>query len=203
MNNDAGFISSEVDGSTTNEIQTIDVLQLSGTTLEVSLSSDSPPNQTVDLSPLQDGTGTDDQILSVDSSGYSVQINIEDGNTINFGLQDADSDPANENQTVSAGTGISVNQVGQDFEVTNTNPDQTVVINSGAGVNVSGTYPNFTVTNTGDTNASDDFSGAWGDLAGVPAGFADDIDNVDDADADPANDFKPMSIPDPLLTPIL
>jgi len=29
-----------------------------------------------------------------------------------------------------------------------------------------------------DTNASDDFSGAWGDLTSVPSGFADDIDDV-------------------------
>lgn len=42
------------------------------------------------------------------------------------------------NETVSAGTGISVNQVGQDFAVTNTAPDQTVTITG-----TTGTYPTF------------------------------------------------------------
>lgn len=28
-----------------------------------------------------------------------------------------------------------------------------------------------------DTNSADDFSGSWGDLSGVPAGFSDDVDN--------------------------
>jgi hypothetical protein len=60
---------------------------------------------------------------------------------------DADADPTNEDQTVSAGTGISVNQVGDDFEVTNTSPDQTVTItDAGNGnVDIAGTYPNFTL----------------------------------------------------------
>ena len=84
LNNDAGFITTEVDGSTTNEIQVIDISQLTGTTLELSLSNDGETTKTIDLSSLQDGTGTDDQTLSVDSSGYTVQLSIEDGNTINF-----------------------------------------------------------------------------------------------------------------------
>lgn len=42
------------------------------------------------------------------------------------------------NETVSAGTGISVNQVGQDFAVTNTAPDQTVTITGATGA-----YPTF------------------------------------------------------------
>lgn len=42
------------------------------------------------------------------------------------------------NETVSAGTGISVSQVGQDFAVTNTAPDQTVTITGATG-----TYPIF------------------------------------------------------------
>ncbi len=54
-------LQSEVDGSTTNEIQTIDVSTLTGTTLNLSLSSDGEADKTVDLSSLQDGIGTDDQ----------------------------------------------------------------------------------------------------------------------------------------------
>ncbi|MFC4218523.1 hypothetical protein, partial [Flagellimonas marina] len=37
-------------------------------------------------------------------------------------VRDEDSDPTNENQTVSQGTGITVNQTGQDFSVAVTNP---------------------------------------------------------------------------------
>jgi len=69
-------------------------------------------------------------------------------------LNDNDSDPNNENQTVSAGTGISVNQVGDDFEVTNTAPDQTVSLADGGNGNVTigGTYPNLTIDVPDDTN---------------------------------------------------
>lgn len=33
-------------------------------------------------------------------------------------------------------------------------------------------------------------SAAWGDISAKPAGFADDIDNINDADADPANEIQ-------------
>ncbi|MEM7297275.1 MAG: hypothetical protein AAF391_03300, partial [Bacteroidota bacterium] len=62
-------------------------------------------------------------------------------------VNDADADPANENQTVSAGTGISISQTLQDFQVTNTAPDQTVSLADGGSGNVTigGTYPSFTI----------------------------------------------------------
>ena len=72
--NSAGYLTSEVDGSTTNEIQTIDTARLVGTSLELSLSSDGEAKKTVDLSSLQDGTGTDDQT--------AAEVTIEDAGTI-------------------------------------------------------------------------------------------------------------------------
>ncbi|MEQ8556135.1 MAG: hypothetical protein RIC06_05840 [Cyclobacteriaceae bacterium] len=48
-----------------------------------------------------------------------------------------------------------------------------------------------------DTDATDDFSGQWGDLIGIPSGFLDGADDVDDADADPGNEFQDLSF-DPL-----
>lgn len=66
----AGYLTSEVDGSVTNEIQTIDTARLNGTTLEFSLSSDGEDKKEIDLSSLQDGIGTDDQIAS--------EVNITD-----------------------------------------------------------------------------------------------------------------------------
>jgi hypothetical protein len=76
------------DGTGTDD-QTIDALQLTGTTLEVSLENDGQPLQTVDLSSLQDGTGTDDQFLTGGSFNLLngvFSLSIEDGNTANVDL---------------------------------------------------------------------------------------------------------------------
>ncbi|WP_190811630.1 hypothetical protein [Flagellimonas sp. S3867] len=43
-----------------------------------------------------------------------------------------------------------------------------------------------------DTNAADDFDGAWSSLTGVPAGFADDTDDVDDADNNATNEIQDL-----------
>ncbi|MBV6641149.1 MAG: hypothetical protein KI791_10535 [Cyclobacteriaceae bacterium] len=60
-------------------------------------------------------------------------------------VDDADNDPTNENQTVSAGSGINVTQSGQNFQVTNTLPDRTVIITGSGNATVTGTYPNFNI----------------------------------------------------------
>lgn len=52
-----------------------------------------------------------------------------------------------------------------------------VRILSGTGISTSIVGLDVFVENTGDTNAGDDFSGAWGALTGKPAGFSDDVDN--------------------------
>ncbi|WP_339337693.1 MULTISPECIES: hypothetical protein, partial [unclassified Croceitalea] len=67
------------------------------------------------------------------------------------------------NETISAGSGITVNQSGEDFEVVNTAPDQTVSLADGGNGNVTigGTYPNFTIdvpnatVDTDDQNATE------------------------------------------------
>lgn len=48
--------------------------------------------------------------------------------------------------TVTAGTGMSIAETGNNITLTNANPDQTVVLNEAGGIDVTGTYPNFTVT---------------------------------------------------------
>jgi hypothetical protein len=72
----------EVDGSVTNEIQSIDVASLSGTNLLLSLSMDNESNKSIDLSSLQDGTGTDDQtaseVLITDSGSLITATTVED-----------------------------------------------------------------------------------------------------------------------------
>jgi hypothetical protein len=61
--------------------QTVDTLSLSGTTLTIALESDGEAPYTVDLSSLQDGTGTDDQTASevniTDSGGYYTGTEVE------------------------------------------------------------------------------------------------------------------------------
>jgi len=126
-NTTSGFLTSEVDGSTTNEIQTLDVANLTGTTLNLSLSSDGEATKMIELS----GINTDQQTIDVFSF---------DGSILSLSLSN-------------------------DQEAT-----QTVDLSSLAG---------------GGT--------AWTSLTGVPAGFADDVDNVDDADASASNELQTLS----------
>lgn len=66
LTNDVGYISNpdDADADPINEIQTLDESQLNGTDLELSLLNDGEATKVIDLSPLQDGTGTDDQTAS-------------------------------------------------------------------------------------------------------------------------------------------
>lgn len=67
-------------GSGTDD-QKIDVFNLTGTTLNLSLESDGEATKTVNLSSLQDGTGTDDQTASevniTDAGGYYTGSTVE------------------------------------------------------------------------------------------------------------------------------
>ncbi|QSE97877.1 tail fiber protein [Fulvivirga lutea] len=93
-------------------------------------------------------------------------------------VDDADADPTNEIQNLSfdAGTNtLSLTEPGQ--------PNQTVDLSSlaggsaltaGTGIDITGGV----ISNTGDTDASDDFSGNFSDLAGIPANL--DTDATDD-----------------------
>ncbi len=70
-------------------------------------------------------------------------------------LNDADSDPHNEDQTVVAGSGITVSVSGQDYTVTNAAPDQTIVLTGAGGTTITGTYPNFTISSTDNIDDAD------------------------------------------------
>ncbi len=100
------------------------------------------------------------------SVGSSLQagtgIEIVDGVITNTG--DADNDPANELQDLQFASG----------QITlSGDPDNTIID-----------------LNSYDTDVSDDFTGDWADLANVPAGFVDGIDDIDDADNDPSNEIE-------------
>ncbi len=154
--NDAGYITNpdDADADPNNENQTVSagpgigVVQ-TGQDFEI---TNTAPDQTVTLT--QGGSTT--------ITGTYPNFTISSTDNVN----DADADPNNENQTVSAGTGVSINQVGQDFQVINTAPDQTVTLTQGGSTTITGTYPNFTISST---------------------------DNVDDADANPTNENQTVS----------
>ena len=67
---------------------------------------------------------------------------------VNANFTELYSDDAGDVNSVTAGTGISVNQTTGAVIVTNSDPDQTVVLTGGTGITTSGTYPNFTITNS-------------------------------------------------------
>lgn len=66
--------------------QYLDVHELDGTTLKLSISNDGVETEEIDLSSLQDGTGTDDQTLSF----ISPNLSIENGNSVNISAIDTD-----------------------------------------------------------------------------------------------------------------
>ncbi|WP_436515062.1 beta strand repeat-containing protein [Ekhidna sp. To15] len=131
-----------------------------GNTLDVSsLVNDADADPTNEDQTVSAGTG-----ISINNVGEDFEVTntapdqtvslANGGNVIitgtypNFTLavpNNLDNDPTNEDQTVSAGTGISINNVGEDFAVTNTAPDQTVSLANGGNVTITGTYPNFTL----------------------------------------------------------
>lgn len=101
---------SEVDGSITNEIQTIDTLELlSGNILAISLENDNEGYHSLNLTSLQDGTGTDSQNLTNTISGGNVNLNISGGTGTTFSINDSDSDPSNEYNTNANLTGTNLN----------------------------------------------------------------------------------------------
>lgn len=171
--NNLGYLTAEVDGSITNELQT---LSLSGQTVSISSGNSFViPTQTTVLTssqvtnaltyvPLQievDGSITNEiQTLSVNGQNLSLSgantivmpsntltvltastgISVTNGSIITNILP-------NITPTITAGTGILINNSGNSFTTTNTLPDQTVILTAGnANIVVSGTYPSFVLT---------------------------------------------------------
>ncbi|CAZ94705.1 beta strand repeat-containing protein [Zobellia galactanivorans] len=165
----------DADADATNEIQDAAEVAL-GTPFDVDGDSVNETNVQEALEDLAANSSDDQQIGSaVATANETVSINLERGGSTTINIQDADADPNNENQTVSSGTGITVNQSGQNFEVVNAAPDQTVTITDGGSGNVvvSGTYPDLIV----------------------------DVPSLDDADADPTNELTLLGSGAPSVTP--
>ncbi|NNF34976.1 MAG: hypothetical protein HKN68_12760, partial [Saprospiraceae bacterium] len=103
MKTDASGNVSWVDAETLPNIdnQNLTAATLTGTNLQIDIEDGNPA--TVDLSPLQDGTGTDDQGLTFSGT----QLTIEDGNSVNLGP--LSSQPGFDDQTLSfGGTNLSI-----------------------------------------------------------------------------------------------
>jgi hypothetical protein len=79
---------SENSASADTDRQQIDSLYLDGTTLYISLQRDSIPAVGVDLSALQDGTGTDSQTLTWNSTTRTIGITNGNSHDLSEGIQD-------------------------------------------------------------------------------------------------------------------
>lgn len=93
---DGRYLESEVDGSITNEIQTIDTFAIVSNILRASLSSDGEAFKSVDLSPYLDNT--DSQNLTIEGSGPTYDIAISGGSDITVqgsGIVTLSESPAN------------------------------------------------------------------------------------------------------------
>lgn len=131
-----GYLLSEVDGSTTNELQS---LSWNGGTGILTITAGN----------------------SVDLDGRYLQTEV-DGSITNEGALSVGAGASNTSQILSntsgsvaltliASTGIDLTETpgtGGTITVTNSSPDQTVSITGGGINSVTGTYPNFTVTGT-------------------------------------------------------
>jgi len=151
---DGRYLQSEVDGSTTNEIQTIDTFEIVSNTLRLSLLNDGLPFSSVDLSSY---VNTDAQDLSITGSSSPFTLDISgSANDVNF----------------ASGTGVTLSESpANTLVITNSAPDQTVVLNNGTGISVSGTYPNFTITNSAPDQTVSLSEGTGIDVTGTYPNF--------------------------------
>ena len=164
---------------------------------QITLSGD--PDQTViDLSNY-DQDATDDF-----SGSYTdltdVPADIADGDQVD----DADADPENEIQDLQINNDvltITGKAMATEIDLSGyTNTDEQNLSFDGNQITLSGD-PDQTVIDLSnyDQDATDDFSGSYGDLTDVPAYIADG-DQVDDADADPENEIQDLQINNDVLT---
>ena len=139
----------DADASTTNEIQD---LNFDRGILTITNNSDATP-----ISFSGWDTDVSDDFTNDDETDPTVPASIKDG--ISWAevsgkpadlvdgddVDDADNNPTNEIQVISAGTGITVTQSGINYTVANSAPDQTVRITGSGDATVTGTYPNFNI----------------------------------------------------------
>jgi hypothetical protein len=175
LTNNSGFITTEVDGSVTNEIQNITVsgnaLNISGGGTGTTLSTNAPSTNQV---LTWNGTAWVAQNAGSGADNWGSQVAVTDGTTITGNGTAGNPllvarplpNTATTGQTITwngtswvasnvavvptyaAGTGVSITGTSPNFTINNTAPDQTVAISGTGATTVSGTYPNFSVAST-------------------------------------------------------
>ena len=106
-----------IDTDTDTDDQTIDVLSLTGSTLEISLVDDGEATKTLDLSSIDTDTDTDDQTLSLTGTSLS----IADGNSVDLASIDTDTDTDDQTIDVLSLTGSTLEiSLADDGEATKT-----------------------------------------------------------------------------------
>lgn len=177
------------------DAQYLDTATVVGSTLRLSLSGDGRPFSAISL-PTYDGSETK---VQAGSGGVSVTGSGTTGSPYVINNTDADQSTVNEIQTLSlVSNTLSIsdaNSVSLSAYLDNTDAQRVDTFSlSGTTLSVSlqnDAQPARTVSFSGwDTDASNDFSGAWSSLSGVPAGFADGTDDVNDADASTTNELN-------------
>ena len=163
----------DADTDASNEIQDI---SLTGTDLSISSGS------TVDLSSLQDGTGTDDQnIMGSGLAGTTLTIGIQDGTSESVDLSSLQDGTGTDDQNLTGAT-----LTGTSLQIDIENGASTTVDLAGLQDGTGTDDQDLTgATLIGTTLQIDIESGASAsvDLVGLQ-------DGVDDADNDPANEFN-------------
>ena len=154
-----GFLTAEVDGSTTNELQDLDF-----TSNVITLSGDPTPTS-IDLNGYD--TNAADDFDGQWGSLLGLPAGFQDGIDNDTQLDEAavDAFVANNGYLTTEVDGSITNEL-QDLNFTSN-----IITLSGDPTPTSIDLSGF------DTNAADDFDGQWGNLLGVPAGFLDGIDN--------------------------
>ena len=172
------------------------------TTNIVTLTMEDGNTQTLDLTELEN---TDDQQLSSNLVGSVYTITLEDGSSVAVNINDADADPTNEFQDVSGtfdGTNLTVtltdgNTATIDLSALQGTDDQNITAAFNSATNV------LTLTmEDGNTQTVDLDSLADQQLSVTQAGSIYTVAlegggtiaiNIDDADADPTNEFQDIS----------
>ena len=143
--NNITLTGTEIDGSISNELQTISVAT-NTTTLSNGGGSMTVAGAGINVANTAGST------ITITGTEIDGSISNEGSMTVAAGTGTTSVINSNTSGqtgvTITAGTGLGITEVGNVITLTNSSPDQTVAI-AGAGISaVTGTYPSFTVTST-------------------------------------------------------
>ncbi len=188
----------DADSNPTNEIQD---LQLTGNILTITNNA-SPTN--IDLSAFS-GTNTDNQTLSLTGTNLAITGgNTLDLSPIQDGVNDADSDPTNEFQTIArSGSNVTLSDAGGSFSVNDadastTNEIQDLQLTGNILTITNNASPtNIDLSAFSGTNTDNQTLSLTGTNLAITGGNTLDLspiqDGVNDADSDPNNEFQTIT----------